>query len=369
MKKIKDLVLALLAVAMLSSCMSDGNSYAGFFGVNANGGRPVYANTAYAFLTFGSYGAWHIDQESGADWCKLDLMQGNGGAFYSIPARFTLNTTGESRVARFVVRDNSNGDDAYGTFYFSQYATRGDGSLGNASLVTGISGDDGSAITIEYDTLCRPTLLVMEKNGEQLRRLTIGYHTSDSTVSVSDGSSTLTGVYDLGYQTDRLQSDRDTVGYYEQSIFAGDADAFNVEEHKWGGEYTVQALLYTNGSLRDGNPDGEYVADSLRYQRGNAEGIVYREMLKLSYSDNSNRCQSVDVNQLLLGIEECNPYQLVAMFRDARNSKIISEASAADGKFVVEATLNSDKSVSTMTVTNKQGAKVKYTFTYSSTLP
>lgn len=369
MKKIKDLVLALLAVAMLSSCMSDGNSYAGFFGVNANGGRPVYANTAYAFLTFGSYGAWHIDQESGADWCKLDLMQGNGGAFYSIPARFTLNTTGESRVARFVVRDNSNGDDAYGTFYFSQYATRGDGSLGNASLVTGISGDDGSAIKIEYDTLCRPTLLVMEKNGEQLRRLTIGYHISDSTVSVSDGSSTLTGVYDLGYQTDRLQSDRDTVGYYEQSIFAGDADAFNVEEHKWGGEYTVQALLYTNGSLRDGNPDGEYVADSLRYQRGNAEGIVYREMLKLSYSDNSNRCQSVDVNQLLLGIEECNPYQLVAMFRDARNSKIISEASAADGKFVVETTLNSDKSVSTMTVTNKQGAKVKYTFTYSSTLP
>ena len=81
MKKIKDLVLALLAVAMLSSCMSDGNSYAGFFGVNANGGRPVYANTAYAFLTFGSYGAWHIDPESGAEWCKLDLMQGQGGAF------------------------------------------------------------------------------------------------------------------------------------------------------------------------------------------------------------------------------------------------------------------------------------------------
>ena len=166
MKKIKDLVLALLAVAMLSSCMSDGNSYAGFFGVNANGGRPVYANTAYAFLTFGSYGAWHIDQESGADWCKLDLMQGNGGAFYSIPARFTLNTAGESRVARFVVRDNSNGDDAYGTFYFSQYATRGDGSLGNASLVTGISGDDGSAITIEYDTLWPPDVA---RDGEERR--------------------------------------------------------------------------------------------------------------------------------------------------------------------------------------------------------
>lgn len=369
MKKIKSLFLALSAVAALSSCMSDGDSYAGFFGVNANSRRPVYANTAYAYLSFGSYGAWHIDQESGSDWCRLDLMRGNGGAFYSIPARFSLNTTGTARVANFVVKDNGNPDDAYASFYFSQYATRGDGSLGNAGLVTAISGDDGSAITIDYDTLCRPTSLVIEKDGEQLRKLTIGYHASDSTVSVSDGTSTLMGKYDLGYQTDRLESDRDTVGYYEQSLFAGDAYAFNVEEHRWGGEYTVQALLYTNGSLRGGNPDGEYVADSLRYMHGTSAGTVRREMLKLSYSDNSNRCQSVDVNQLLLGVEECNPYQLIAMFRDARNSKVISEASAADGKYVVQTTLNSDKSVSTMTVTDKQGAKVKYTFTYSNKLP
>ena len=95
-------------------------------------------------------------------------------------------------------------------------------------------------------------------------------------------------------------------------------------------------------------------------------GLVVREDMKPTYSQNSNRCQSVDVNQLLLGVEECNPYQLIALFRDARCSYIIAEAATANGKYVVETTLNADKSVNTMTVTDKDGGKVKYTFIYSS---
>lgn len=369
MKSLKLFFFAMAAMPLLSSCMSEGDSYAGFMGINANNRAPVYANTAYAYVSFASFGAWHIEQNSGSDWCKLALMNGKGGSYYSIPAHFELNTTGASRKADFMLRDDANGDDAFASFYFSQYATRGDGSLGNAPLVTSISGDDGSSITLQYDTLCRPTVLIIEKGGKKLSNLSIYYSQRDSTVNVNTGSGTLMGKHNSGYQPSLLVSTTDTVGYYAQKVYSENMVDFNVEEHKRGGEYTVQALRYSTGSFKTKNPDEECVADSMRYIHQYEDGTRYEDLFKLSYSDNSNRCQSVDVNQLLLGVEECNPYQLIALFRDARNSKIISEALSVDGKISVETTLNADKSVNTLTVTAKDGSKIKYTFTYSNTLP
>lgn len=365
MKPLKKLMIAAAALPLLTSCMSDGNSFAGIFGVSANGGKFVYANTAYAFVSFGSYGSWHIEQSSGADWCRVEQMKGAGNAYYSIPAWFGLNTTDAPREAVFTVRDDENGDDAYGRFAFGQRATRIDGSLGSAALVTEVSGDDGSRITVEYDTLCRAVDIVMTKNGTQLSHLDVAYGADDSTYFMTVNQ--LRADCDFAYQPYRLVSETDTVGYYEQSYVIDESwDAFNVEEHKTGGEVVAQSLLFTKGSMRTGSPDDEQSADSLGYYHRQADGTVSVERLKLVYSQNSNRRQSVDVNQLLLGVERCSPYQLISLFRNARNSFVISEASAADGKYTVETTLNADKSVATMAVTDKQGRKITYTFTYSS---
>ena len=365
MKVLKVLLAVAAVLPMMSSCVSDGDYYAGFTNVDNNDRQPVYANTPLGYIAFASYGEWVMSQSSGKDWCTVQTMHGRGSAIYSIPVFYKLNTTGTARIANFRLRDAKEGDDAYVDFYLSQYATRGDGSLGNAALVSTITGDDGSSIEIAYDTLCRPVTLVMEKNGTELRKLSLSYERTDSTIRIKSGSSVLVSKYNTGFiPAGRLCSGTDTVGYYNQVTMGPEDIAFNVEEHKRGGEYTAQALLLVGQNLT--HPDVEHVADSLKYQHRYADGSKYTEMLKLAYSESSNRSQSVDVNQLLLGVEECNPYTLLSLFPDARNSKIISEARAADGKFTVEAELNADKSVSRLAVTGKQGTKVTYTFTYTS---
>ena len=366
MKSLTKLLAAVAAFPLLVACQNEGDTYSGIIGGNANNGQTPYANTAYAYIGFGSYGSWHIEAGSASEWCTFAATSGKGGMFYTIPVRLSQNTTGSARSSLVTVRDDENGGDVYWTFRLGQYATRGDGSLGSAPLVTGISGDDGSSIAIRYDTLCRPTVLTMEKGGETLSRLELAYNATDSTITVSDGGSQLKGKCDHGYQPERLVSTTDTVGYYDQLTLPGSFTAFNVERHSGYGELTAQALLFTEGSFRTGSPDGEFVADSIRYLHRYSNGLVVREDMKPTYSQNSNRCQSVDVNQLLLGVEECNPYQLIALFRDARCSYIIAEAATANGRYVVETTLNADKSVNTMTVTDKDGGKVKYTFIYSS---
>ena len=146
MRLFKKLMMAVAAVPLFTACMDNSNTYSAIFGVSANGGSPVFANTGHAFATLGSFGSWHIEQNSGSDWCSLDMMRGAGNAYYSIPARFKLNTTDLYRVASFTARDDENPDDVYATITFRQYGTRIDGSLGSAALVTGITGDDGTEI-------------------------------------------------------------------------------------------------------------------------------------------------------------------------------------------------------------------------------
>ncbi len=369
MKPLRKLLVAAAALPLLVACDPAGDTYAGILGGNANNNTAAYANTAYAYVGFGSYGSWHIEAGAGSEWCSFAATSGRGGMFYTIPVRLSANTTGSARSSLFTVRDDEDGGDVYWSFRLWQHATRGDGSLGSSPLVSAITGDDGSSISLRYDTLSRPTMLLIEKAGATISRLEITYGVKDSSIAVTDGRTTLRGTCDQGYQPERIASQTDTVGYYQQLMLPGSYEAFNVERHAAGGEVMAQALLYTNGSFRTGEADGEYTADSLSWLHRRADGTQRLERLKLSYSENSNRCQTVDVNQLLLGVEECNPYQLIALFRDARGSKIISEAAATDGKYTVATTLNADKSVNTMTVTDKDGARVTYTFDYYTALP
>ena len=95
---------------------------------------------------------------------------GNGQCHILYPRSFEQNRTGAERSAAFKINDTRT-DDAYINFSLYQYATRGDGSLGNASLVSSIVGETkdaggriigNSSIDITYDRVCRPLSLVIK---------------------------------------------------------------------------------------------------------------------------------------------------------------------------------------------------------------
>ena len=84
---------------------------------------------------------------------------------------------------------------------------------------------------------------------------------------------------------------------------------------------------------------------------------------RLSYGSGAICCQSVDVNQLIFGFADYNPFALLSLYRYTRSTSIITAAKSNDGNIEVVTQLNSDKSVNTMTV--KRGNKtVTYTFKY-----
>lgn len=351
-------------LASTASCLDGDNSMHGFPSLATS--DVAYANTDKGFVGFVSYGDWKITQNEGEDWCKPRRMSGEGNTINSIIIDIEPNLTGKHRTAQFVIDDISG--EAYRSFSISQYAVRGDGSMGAAPVVKTIAGDDGSVIDLTYDDLKRPVRVSIKKDGTSMYSLDILFNSEDTLVSVYTGSDVLTGVYNLGFQTMQLTSKNDTVAYYSNGIMQA-GRAFNFRHGKKNGEYAVQAL-----KLKDNvrNPDEDLEFDSLRYQHKYPNGNMVKEYMKISYSDMSNRNQSVDVNQLLLGIEECNPYALVSLLSGystssrltTRSSKIISEASTDNGKFTVNATLNADNSVNTLAVTNKDGNTVTYTFSY-----
>ena len=373
MKTLKNLLTAAALIPLFAACVGSETERAGFSTVAFT---VPYANSTDGMIAFATYSKWHITQNSGNSWCRIKTMEGEANMIYQIPFTVTTNTTGESRSASFTLQDNGDGDVKV-NFLLYQYATRGDGTLGNAAMIKRIEGTDGSIITAGYDALARPVSLTIEKNGTQLRSLEISYSDdTDSTMTVrskraaTTATATLTAKYDAGYQPATLTSSTDTVGYRGQGyVYGGSSFAFNVEEHFMGGEYTAQALKLNSGQSLA--PDGKHVSDSLRYMHRYADGTVMLEKLKLSYSSRDNRRQSLDINQLLLGVEECNPYTLVSLFKYARNSSVISEAESEDSRLTVETTAGADGTVSTMTVkrtpVGKDGGEEKtvtYTFSY-----
>ena len=360
MKIIRLFIMAAI-IPMMASCLSDNGGNSGFSGA---GGTSGYANTANGYIQFASIGNWYIVQDGSKDWLKIDLMRGNGYSFYVIPTHFEQNKTGLKRTARITIQD-ANEHDAYSTFYLAQYATRGDGSLGNAPLVKTIKGDDGTDITITYDDKCRPTTFKMLRNGATKHNIGFNYNDKDTTLYVTTGSNTLEGRFDEGYQPDNLTSETDTVVY--KSGIVANSISMSVERLLAGGERSGVSHLVSGGQ-RFG-ADDEHIADSLKYRHIYTDGRpVYGEDLKLHFGDEktrvSNRNQSVDANQLLLGADECNPFMLLSLFRNMRNSYVITEATARNGRFTVSTVLNPDKSISTMTVTDKTGNTIKYIFGY-----
>ena len=367
-KQINMLLTAAVMGALVTSCLKEEDPYnAGFQFQYISGG--VYANTVTDSIVFISYGPWKITEETPeATWCKIQTLSGRGNSRNRITVDFSQNTTGQSRKARFSITDTDHPGDARSSWSVVQTATRGDGSLGNAALVKGIKSSDGYEATINYDANARPVEYTL-KDSEGLTKshLQINYADASGVVSVNDGTEVMRGEMDLGSQTVQLIGDRDTIGYdvqyYSQyAVSPSMTYAFNfVSQRESGSQY--YGILLNGQSLV---ADSLHCADSIRYiHRLRTGDVQCREYMQLKYGAMDNRCQSVDVNQLLLGFGECHPMLLLSMFRYVRSTSIITSASSTNVDITVTTQLNADKSVSRMVVKDaRKGSEVTYDFTY-----
>jgi hypothetical protein len=302
-----------------------------------------------------------------ASWCTIDGMKGQGSAIYFLGVHFTPNTTGRSRLAQFTITDNDHPNEAHATWQYLQYATRGDGSWGTAALVKSITSSDNWKVNIEYDAKSRPIKLSVKGPDNYNEQFSMAYYESEERLTVSTSSSTMNGKMDNGYQTEQLLGTGDTIGYrsqyYSYGIQMPASNAFNYVSAR---TKRTQAYAYLlNGKSL--TPDSLHTADSLIYycQWKLVDKPKVVERYKLDYSQMDNRYQTVDVNQLLLGMSECEPLQLISMFRYCRSTSIVKQATAADGTIDVTTELNADRSVHRMVVKdNRRGTEVAYEFEY-----
>ena len=366
MKTIKILFVSLAALLITVACSNE-DSYKAGFNQLAAGQSFYYANNIFDTLYVGSYGPWKITAGADAGWCSLDKMSGNGYTTYTIGVNISQNTTGELRKASFKIEDTQHPDEGHSDIVFLQVATRGDGSLGLAPNVSQITGTDGSVVSMTYDQQHRPLTLKIEKDNAILSQLSVSYNDNSGTMHVDYNTDELSGTYGSDYQSSKLTGEGRTVRQDESlytyiNTFGDGRYFFNIEDlsaTNTGSIYHYQLLKWQN------HPDSLHYADSLKYLRLSQGEVVELEKMKLTYSNTDNRYQSVDANQLLLGVERCNPFLLLSMFRDARSSRIISTASCPEADDITVTTeLNSNRSIKTLTV-RRAGAETVYTFSYT----
>lgn len=372
MKSFRIIMASVAVLMMTASCLDSKDAYNAGFVFR----KPVYVVNAYFAnnlvdtISFISYGKWAVNRDITANWCSINTLSGHGNTYYSFPVTFTQNTTGEGRAAKFTFSDTDHPGDASATIAYWQYATRGDGTMGSAPDVKAIVGSDGSRFELTYDAQHRPLSLSIAKEGVQLRSLKITYHDADSTLTVLDGSKTLTSKFANDYQPKRLIGGGDTICYASQFYSNGfpisAENAFNLEHYTSNGNNSYYAFLLGGQSLQ---PDSLHTADSLRIAR-RIDGQMNVRKYKLDYSANDNRYQTVDANQLVFGTEQCDPYQLLSLFRYCRSSRIVSEVSDGTVSLQVESQLNADRSVRQLTVRTVSGGvavpdiPLTYTFEY-----
>ena len=373
MKKIillANIFACLLGTVQLTGCLENEDPYtAGFQFVKPSLVRtPVYANTATDSLILLSQGSWQIAYDTPeARWCTIDGMKGTGNAIYALGVHFDPNATGQSRLCQFTISDTNHPDKAHATWQYLQYATRGDGSLGSAALVRGIKSSDGWEIAVGYDAKSRPAQLDVKGPDGIREQYQMAYDEVSSTLTVRTANGTLTGKMDNGYQAEQLIGAGDTIGYaaqyYSNGVQMSANYAFNYVASR---VKRTQAFGYLLGG-KNLDPDSQHTADSLIYLcswKLEAKPQTV-ERFKMEYGAMDNRCQTVDVNQLLLGMDECEPLQLISMFRLCRSTSIVTRAASAGRTIDVATELNADRSVHRMVVRDSRlQTEVTYDFEY-----
>lgn len=356
--------------ALTTSCMNDDDVYnAGFqFYRPLRAVNTLFANNTLDSISMVSFGNWTVSSSSasGGQWLSVGASTGKGNVYYTIPVTIKQNATGESRYAEVTFTDQNHPTEGHATIYYWQFATRGDGSMGNAPDVKTISGTDGSRFELAYDELHRPVSLRATKGDQLLHSLDISYSDRDSTLTVNDRGNRLTSAFAADYQPRMLVSEQgDTIGYFPQYYASGfpmaTNVAFNFEHRNSMGIRSARAYLMGG---QDMSPDSLHCADSLRLV-SNVDGTPQLKKIKLHYSKADNRHQTVDANQLLFGIEQCDPYLLLSLFRYARQTSIVSAITtdAEADRIDATTTLNADGSLRTLTVSH-QGSEIVYTFEY-----
>lgn len=361
MKTLKIALACVATMLLVTSCLKDKESYQAGFSRLTSVKAYHFANDLSDQLVVESYGNWDITSSGQpADWCQLSPLRGYAGSS-TVEVTFSENKTGKSRQTVFSIADRDHADEAYSTFVIGQLATRGDGSLGNAAAVKSITGSDGSRVEATYDELHRPLTATIKKADELLWKLEFKYAPETMTVETNHGQFTADMTYD--YQPSKqLVNGASKVSFKEDEYFNLLSSQYAFQIVYYQNDDNYEGLSYLMPSVRCLLPDSLHNADSLKYIRSVAGNVELTKM-KPTYSQIDNRCQSVDVNQLLLGVERCNPFLLFSLFRQARNTSIISELKTGSDNITVKAELNADKSVRQLQVT-RGGEAITYTFEY-----
>ena len=136
MKTIKAFVGVMAVAGVMASCLKNEESYRAGFQVDSptNSVSSYYANNVSDSLVFFGYGNWEIVDAGGYDnkWLTVPTRMGKGGVIYGQQLAFEQNTTGKSRTAVIQINDTSHPDDAHCSLAFTQFATRGDGTLAHS---------------------------------------------------------------------------------------------------------------------------------------------------------------------------------------------------------------------------------------------
>ena len=413
MKIIKTIFAAMAAVALVASCEEQEPS--SFYSIQValphTGNYPIgykYANEYSDSLKFLSYSPWKIEQTEGDEGFVTINGQtsGKGNMIVSYGVTLSENTTGKSRFATYQIVDSEDASRAKATLRYVQFATRQDGALGNAAEVKNISGSDGSNIDITYDLRHRPLSISMS-TGDMKREITFAYDDYENTVtatqskyefSYADTLFTYNNVKLNGSYLDRflpnvnsyiyqprmlmtldsneaslVNTFNDTRNYIKQTM-AYQAFSNNGIEYSFANGFMVknsignkfaQAIgVYYNGKSKL-DVDSIYKADSIGVERVYSDNKHKSEMYKLSFSNISNRMTTVDANQLMEGVANCDPYLLLSFYKLARQSYVFSKAEGKKGaRYTFDTKANADGSIKTLAVTDANGNKTTYTFSY-----
>lgn len=413
MKIIKTIFAAMAAVALVASCEEQEPS--SFYSIQValphTGNYPIgykYANEYSDSLKFLSYSPWKIEQTEGDEGFVTINGQtsGKGNMIVSYGVTLSENTTGKSRFATYQIVDSEDASRAKASLRYVQFATRQDGALGNAAEVKNISGSDGSNIDITYDNRHRPLSISMSA-GDMKREITFAYDDYENTVTATQSkyefsyadtlftynNVKLNGGYEDCFlpnvnsyiyqprllmtlnssETALVNTFNDTRNYIKQTM-AYQAFSNNGIEYSFANGFMVknsignkfaQAIGVYYNSKSNLDVDSIYKADSIGVERVYSDNKHKSEMYKLSFSNISNRMTTVDANQLMEGVANCNPYLLLSFYKLARQSYVFAKAEGKKGaRYTFDTKANADGSIKTLAVTDANGNKITYTFSY-----
>lgn len=413
MKIIKTIFAAMAAVALVASCEEQEPS--SFYSIQValphTGNYPIgykYANEYSDSLKFLSYSPWKIEQTEGDEGFVTINGQtsGKGNMIVSYGVTLSENTTGKSRFATYQIVDSEDASRAKASLRYVQFATRQDGAMGNAAEVKNISGSDGSNIDITYDNRHRPLSISMSA-GDMKREITFAYDDYENTVTATQSkyefsyadtlftynNVKLNGSYEDCFlpnvnsyiyqprllmtlnssETALVNTFNDTRNYIKQTM-AYQAFSNNGIEYSFANGFMVknsignkfaQAIGVYYNSKSNLDVDSIYKADSIGVERVYSDNKHKSEMYKLSFSNISNRMTTVDANQLMEGVANCDPYLLLSFYKLARQSYVFSKAEGKKGaRYTFDTKANADGSIKTLAVTDANGNKTTYTFSY-----